>query len=78
MSPEELNALLESVGAATVTEVQFNDCAEKAKGVTTLTNDQKLVTYGLFKQATVGAINTKRPWGVDLVGCAKWLVLLDY
>ena len=28
--------------------------------------------YALFKQATVGKVNTKRPSMVDFVGRAKW------
>lgn len=36
------------------------------------TNDEKLKFYGLFKQATVGKVNTKRPGMLDFVGKAKW------
>lgn len=35
-------------------------------------NEAKLKLYGLFKQATVGAVNTKRPGMTDFVGKAKW------
>lgn len=35
-------------------------------------NDAKLKLYGLFKQATVGPVNTKRPGMTDFVGKAKW------
>ena len=32
----------------------------------------------LFKQATVGDINTSRPWSIDVVGTAKWYATLFY
>jgi len=35
-------------------------------------NDEKLKFYSLFKQATVGKVNTKRPGMLDFVGKAKW------
>ncbi|KAI8141996.1 acyl CoA binding protein-domain-containing protein [Fennellomyces sp. T-0311] len=37
-----------------------------------LSNDQKLKVYGLFKQATVGDCNTSRPSLFEFVGRAKW------
>lgn len=35
-------------------------------------NDVKLKIYALFKQATVGKCNTKKPGMMDFVGKAKW------
>lgn len=35
-------------------------------------NDVKLKLYALFKQATVGQVNTKRPGMTNFVGRAKW------
>jgi len=35
-------------------------------------NDVKLKMYALYKQATVGKVNTKKPGMLDLVGKAKW------
>ncbi|XP_047502212.1 enoyl-CoA delta isomerase 2-like [Penaeus chinensis] len=35
-------------------------------------NEAKLKIYALFKQATVGAVNSKRPGMMDFVGRAKW------
>ncbi|SCV73520.1 BQ2448_7446 [Microbotryum intermedium] len=32
----------------------------------------QLVFYGLYKQATVGDVNTSRPGMMDFVGKAKW------
>ncbi|KAK0521007.1 acyl-CoA-binding protein (ACBP)/diazepam binding inhibitor (DBI)/endozepine (EP) [Tilletia horrida] len=33
---------------------------------------EQLVFYGLFKQATVGDVNTTRPGMLDFTGKAKW------
>jgi diazepam-binding inhibitor (GABA receptor modulating acyl-CoA-binding protein) len=35
-------------------------------------NDVLLKLYGLFKQATVGDVNTSQPWAVQLEARAKW------
>ncbi len=37
-----------------------------------LSNNEKLVFYGLYKQATVGKCNTKQPGRLDLVARAKY------
>ena len=37
-----------------------------------LPTDKKSDIYGLFKQATVGDINTERPGMLDFKGKAKW------
>ncbi|KAK2975969.1 hypothetical protein RJ640_013000 [Escallonia rubra] len=40
---------------------EFEEYAEKAKSLPPTTKDaDKLILYGLFKQATVGAINTSK------------------
>ena len=33
---------------------------------------QLLVLYGLYKQATVGDVNTEQPWKVQVEARAKW------
>jgi len=35
-------------------------------------NDDLLIVYGLFKQATVGDVNTSKPGLFDPKGKAKW------
>ncbi|XP_076028857.1 enoyl-CoA delta isomerase 2-like isoform X2 [Oratosquilla oratoria] len=35
-------------------------------------NEAKLKIYALFKQSTIGTVNTKRPGMMDFVGRAKW------
>ena len=40
---------------------EFEEHAEKAKTLPeTTTNESKLILYGLYKQATVGAVNTSK------------------
>lgn len=57
-------------------QAQFDEVAKKlaenpslADG---LSNDKKLEIYSLFKQSTVGDVNTDRPGMLDLKGKAKW------
>lgn len=38
----------------------------------TPSNDQLLEIYALYKQATVGDVNTERPGMLDFKGKAKW------
>jgi hypothetical protein len=45
---------------------------EFAANFAKMNNDQKLVLYGLFKQATVGDVNTDRPGMLDFTGKSKW------
>jgi len=52
---------------AIVARVQEN--AEKMNG---LPDDKKLEIYSLFKQASVGDVNTERPGMLDFKGKAKW------
>merc|ERR1711934_1080883 len=35
-------------------------------------NEEKLAAYSLFKQATVGDVNTSRPGMFDFAGKSKW------
>ncbi|MCQ2816429.1 MAG: acyl-CoA-binding protein [archaeon] len=37
-----------------------------------LSNDQLLKLYSLYKQGTIGDINTERPGMLDFKGKAKW------
>ncbi|KAH7294837.1 hypothetical protein KP509_27G021200 [Ceratopteris richardii] len=51
----------------------FDQAAKDALKLPATTTDQdKLILYGLFKQATVGDCNTARPGMLDLKGKAKW------
>jgi diazepam-binding inhibitor (GABA receptor modulating acyl-CoA-binding protein) len=45
---------------------------ENADAMLKLSDDKKLEVYALFKQATVGDVNTERPGMLDFKGKAKW------
>ena len=52
---------------------EFEEHAEKAKTLPeTTTNENKLILYGLYKQATVGNVNTSRPGMFNMRDRAKW------
>ncbi|KAK6339711.1 hypothetical protein TWF718_009104 [Orbilia javanica] len=52
---------------------EFEAAAAAANAFTTKpTNDELLKLYGLYKQATVGDINTTRPGMMDFQGKYKW------
>lgn len=54
---------------------QFDDAVnyvKNAKGDFKPSNELKLEMYGLFKQATDGDVNGKKPGMMDLVGKAKY------
>ncbi|KAD3641575.1 hypothetical protein E3N88_30799 [Mikania micrantha] len=51
----------------------FEEYATKAKTLPdTTTNENLLVLYGLYKQATVGPVNTDRPGMFSMRERAKW------
>lgn len=59
--------------SSTGTIQQFEEAQKKLQTLKTSPgNEAKLKLYGLFKQATVGLVNTKRPGMTDFVGKAKW------
>ncbi|XP_059275509.1 acyl-CoA-binding protein [Lycium ferocissimum] len=52
---------------------EFEAHAEKAKTLPESTsNENKLILYGLFKQSTVGNVNTSRPGMFNMRDRAKW------
>ncbi|KAI7884401.1 putative acyl-coA-binding protein [Lichtheimia hyalospora FSU 10163] len=52
---------------------EFETAAKEVKDLTNKPSDKELLTlYALFKQATVGDVNTDRPGGFDFKGKAKW------
>lgn len=52
---------------------EFEEYAEKAKKLPeSTTNESKLILYGLYKQATVGPVNTNRPGMFNMRDRAKW------
>jgi diazepam-binding inhibitor (GABA receptor modulator, acyl-CoA-binding protein) len=52
---------------------RFESAAERVKTIKDKPSDDILLElYGLYKQATVGDVNTVRPMFWDMVGQAKW------
>ncbi|XP_066145953.1 putative acyl-CoA-binding protein [Euwallacea fornicatus] len=52
---------------------RFNKAAEDVKKLKSKPSDNDLLElYALFKQGTVGDVNTARPGMLDLKGKAKW------
>ncbi|KAM5151942.1 acyl-CoA-binding protein [Mantella aurantiaca] len=56
-----------------MSQADFEKAAEEVKKLTkTPSDDEMLQTYALYKQATVGDVNTARPGMLDFKGKAKW------
>ena len=54
-------------------KTQFEQATADSKTLTTRPdNTVMLKLYALYKQATTGDVNTKRPGAMDFVGRAKW------
>ncbi|MCJ1423470.1 hypothetical protein MMC29_001353 [Sticta canariensis] len=55
-------------------QAEFEQAAQDAnsKVSSNISNDDKLLLYGLYKQATVGDVNTSKPGILDQKGRAKW------
>jgi acyl-CoA-binding protein len=66
--------MLESVCPEEVSEQEFQDAANKISSYSWLPDSQKLQFYGLYKQSTIGDVNTKQPWSINMVAKAKWWV----
>ena len=71
MDITELAMMLEATDTGEVTSDEFEFACETAKRLQ-LDDEQRLQLYGLYKQATVGDINTSKPMALDMVGSAKW------
>ena len=51
----------------------FQKAAENVKKLTTRPSDKVLLElYGLYKQSTIGNINTPQPWAIQVEQRAKW------
>ena len=51
---------------------QFEATIEKAKSLSSQSNETLLELYSLYKQATVGDVEGDRPSGFDFRGAAKY------
>ncbi|MQM13780.1 hypothetical protein Taro_046707 [Colocasia esculenta] len=67
------NVPLGPTGGSPTAQEEFEEYAEKAKILPeNTTNESKLILYGLYKQATVGPVNTARPGIFNQRDRAKW------
>ncbi|XP_006636426.1 acyl-CoA-binding protein [Lepisosteus oculatus] len=56
-----------------MSQADFEKAAEEVKILKTKPADKEVLEiYGLYKQATVGDVNTQRPGMLDFTGKAKW------
>jgi diazepam-binding inhibitor (GABA receptor modulator, acyl-CoA-binding protein) len=56
-----------------VTEQEFQQAVARSKELTKRPgNDELLLLYALFKQATEGDVHGDKPGGFDFKGMAKW------
>ncbi|KAG5833585.1 acyl-CoA-binding protein [Anguilla rostrata] len=56
-----------------MSQADFEKAAEEVKVLKTKPNDAEMLEiYSLYKQATVGDVNTARPGMLDFTGKAKW------
>ncbi|KAJ8350564.1 hypothetical protein SKAU_G00256940 [Synaphobranchus kaupii] len=56
-----------------MSQAEFDKAAEEVKVLKTKPNDAEMLEiYSLYKQATVGDVNTARPGMLDFTGKAKW------
>uniref|UniRef100_A0A8C4S6D3 Acyl-CoA-binding protein n=1 Tax=Erpetoichthys calabaricus TaxID=27687 RepID=A0A8C4S6D3_ERPCA len=56
-----------------MSQEEFDRAAKEVKNLKAQPTDQEMLdVYGLYKQATVGDVNTARPGMLDFKGKAKW------
>ncbi|XP_056321009.1 acyl-CoA-binding protein [Danio aesculapii] len=56
-----------------MSEAEFQKAAEEVKQLKAKPTDAEMLEiYSLYKQATVGDVNTARPGMLDFTGKAKW------
>ncbi|XP_052003775.1 acyl-CoA-binding protein [Xyrauchen texanus] len=56
-----------------MSEAEFQKAAEEVKHLKTKPADAEMLEiYSLYKQGTVGDVNTARPGMLDFTGKAKW------
>jgi diazepam-binding inhibitor (GABA receptor modulating acyl-CoA-binding protein) len=72
MDVTELAMMLESMSAQPVSEEEFKAAADSLQDMHGMKDEEKLQFYGLYKQGTVGNVNTKKPSFFDFVGQKKW------
>merc|ERR1712055_1048586 len=62
-----------SIKSTIMSQESFDKAAEEVKNLKSKPTDEEMLEiYALFKQASVGDINTERPGMLDFKGKAKW------
>merc|ERR1711862_633327 len=73
VGPPSFHRLKKSKFKMASLQEQFDTAAEEVKKLTKKPTDEEMLeVYALFKQGTVGDINTERPGMLDFKGKAKW------
>lgn len=72
MDLEEVKAAIVRENLTTKTNDEFMAAAERAKTIPTMTQENQLILYGLYKQGTVGDINTPQPYFFNVTDTLKW------
>lgn len=74
MMNEIYEALKRNCQSTTIraTIAQFEACAKDAKQLKVFGNNDQLLLYSLYKQSTVGDVNTAKPSVLNPVATAKW------
>jgi hypothetical protein len=75
MNLEAMTTLMDTIEDKPVTDEEFESASTQAAALEGLSNELRLLFYGLYKQGTVGDINTTAPWAIEMVKRAKWYVL---
>ncbi|XP_077350122.1 acyl-CoA-binding protein-like [Lithobates pipiens] len=62
-----------STQSGNMSQADFDKAAEEVKTLKKTPSDEEMLkVYALYKQATVGDVNTTRPGMLDFKGKAKW------
>lgn len=79
MDVAELSMFLDTLGMGKGDQStsEFEEAAAAVKSCKNLDDTQKLQLYGLYKQSTVGDVQTDRPSLLDFTGAAKWYADVD-
>ena len=74
MDVAELSMFLDTLGTGSSNALgtDFENAANSVKNMKNLDDAQKLQLYGLYKQSTVGDVESNRPSLLDFAGAAKW------
>ena len=72
MDLEAMTTLMGTIEDKPVSDEEFAEASAKSAALENLSNEVRLLFYALYKQGTVGDINTTAPWAIEIVNRAKW------